>query len=185
MEIIPQAFTFRSEHLLNTIITPITVSSIDLKATQDATGLWDTGATGSMITSSLVKSLKLKPIGKKEVHGVHGKKITNSYYIVLEIYKDRVKIRLEVTECERLSNTGAEMLIGMDVIMLGDFAVTNCNNKTTMTYRIPPINEIDFVKDHNNRLKVNRLPSSSIPARNEKCPCGSGSKYKNCCGKNK
>ncbi len=158
---------------------------MDQKDSHSTTGLWDTGASGSMITSSLVKKLKLMPVGKMEVHGVNGKKITNLYYVVLEIYTNRVKIRLRVSECEKLSNTGAEMLIGMDVIMLGDFAITNYNNKTTMTYRIPSINEIDFVKDHNNRLKIMKMSSESKPARNDKCPCGSGSKYKNCCGKAK
>lgn len=35
----------------------------------------------------------------------------------------------------------------MDVIGLGDFAVTNHNQKTTWTFRLPSCDEIDFVKE--------------------------------------
>lgn len=38
------------------------------------------------------------------------------------------------------------MLVGMDIIGHGDFAVTNHNGKTIFTYRCPSTNQIDFVK---------------------------------------
>ena len=38
-----------------------------------------------------------------------------------------------------------DMVIGMDVISKGDFAITNKNEKTTFSFRIPSKEEIDFV----------------------------------------
>jgi hypothetical protein len=44
---------------------------------------------------------------------------------------------------------GAEALIGMDVIVNGDFAVTNYGGKTKMSFRVPSLADIDFVRDSN------------------------------------
>ncbi|MBK5203582.1 MAG: SEC-C domain-containing protein [Prolixibacteraceae bacterium] len=87
---------------------------------------------------------------------------------------------VSVTECESLG--AFDVLIGMDIIGNGDFAVSNLDGKTHMTFRLPSCENIDFVKN-----KVVRKPiiSSKAPGRNDSCPCGSGKKYKNCCGKNK
>ena len=41
---------------------------------------------------------------------------------------------------------GLDVLIGMDIITLGDFAVTNQNNVTTFSFRIPSLHTIDYSK---------------------------------------
>ena len=40
--------------------------------------------------------------------------------------------------------TGFDILIGMDIINRGDFAVTNRNGKTMFSYRYPSMAAIDF-----------------------------------------
>ena len=72
----------------------------------------------------------------------------------------------------------ADVLIGMDIIGRGDFAVTNKNDKTVFSFRIPSLECIDFVK-----IPYKETPVKSKPkiGRNDPCPCGSGKKYKNCC----
>jgi hypothetical protein len=183
MNIEPQAYTVRFTGVVNPIITKISLSCIKIRKKYQTQGLWDTGAYSSAITKSMANQMDLKPIGKVTVHGVHGAKLVDWYFIHLEFYKGNIKIQLRVTECDSLGNSGADLLIGMDVIMLGDFAISNFSEKTTMTFRVPSIKEIDFVKEFESSAKD--LSSSANPSRNEKCPCGSGSKYKNCCGKNK
>ena len=74
---------------------------------------------------------------------------------------------------------GADILIGMDIIGNGDFAVTNKDFKTVFSYRMPSIECIDFVKQPNSSSPQ----ISSKVGRNALCPCGSGKKYKRCCGK--
>ena len=44
--------------------------------------------------------------------------------------------------------------------------------------QLPPANVMEWTKE-----KDKGFPSLNI-GRNDKCPCGSGKKYKNCCGKN-
>ncbi len=46
-------------------------------------------------------------------------------------------------------NPNCEALIGMDVITLGDFSITNHNGSTCMSFRVPSGHEIDYVKNLN------------------------------------
>jgi len=76
--------------------------------------------------------------------------------------------------------TGCDVLIGMDIINQGDFAITQSDGKTTFSYRYPSIEQIDFVV----QKKPEPVQSTKI-SRISPCPCGSGKKYKKCCGLNK
>ena len=42
---------------------------------------------------------------------------------------------------------GFDSLIGMDIITLGDFTITNFKGKTCMSFRVPSQHEVDYVKD--------------------------------------
>lgn len=41
-----------------------------------------------------------------------------------------------------------EFIIGMSIINKGDFAITNVNNKTTMSFRSPSVARINFKKEY-------------------------------------
>jgi len=41
----------------------------------------------------------------------------------------------------------------MDVIGMGDFAVSNFNGKTSFTFRIPSVAEADFLKERQEQSK--------------------------------
>ena len=73
------------------------------------------------------------------------------------------------------------ILIGMDIISLGDFSVSNFNGKTQFTFRIPSQAHTDYVQVLKNQIPVTK--DKTYP--NDLCPCGSGKKYKKCCGRNK
>lgn len=144
----------------------------------ESKAIWDTGATNSVITEKLARELNLQPISKVNVVGVHGSEIKNAYLINIYLPSKVCINYARVTECKQLSGTDdLGMLIGMDIIGLGDLAVTNFN-KTVLSYRLPSKNEIDFLKDP----EINPVRSDKI-SRNSLCPCGSGKKYKKCCGK--
>jgi uncharacterized protein YchJ len=75
---------------------------------------------------------------------------------------------------------GYDIIIGMDIITLGDFALTNFEGKTKCSFRMPSMMEIDFVKKSHIETYIS---DDGKQGRNSKCHCGSGKKYKNCCGK--
>lgn len=70
----------------------------------------------------------------------------------------------------------------MDIIGQGDFAVTNYQGKTVFSFRMPAAECIDFVKQKDPAATSVKEPLPKV-GRNSPCPCGSGLKYKKCCGK--
>lgn len=105
-------------------------------------GVWDTGATGSCITQRIVDDLKLTPIGKSQISTANGLKIVNTYLVDVGL-PNNVIIPNIVVSCADLGSD-LDLLIGMDIISLGDFAITNVNGRTTFSFRLPSICVIDF-----------------------------------------
>lgn len=161
--IIPKTFSFTVNYrrITNVLGTSVAVFEVfdpekdKAKKGEEYFAIWDTGSTGSIITTKVVKSLKLSPIGKTKSMGVHGSKIVNAYLINLGLPNKAGVFGLRVTECSKLIGS-FDVLIGMDVIRFGDFAVTNFNGITIMSFRTPSIEQIDFVKSHPPSRQVRR-----------------------------
>ncbi len=68
---------------------------------------------------------------------------------------------------------GFGALLGMDVIALGDFSITNVDGRTWMSFRFPSRVGIDYV------VEEDRARFAGVRA-NDPCPCGSGKKFKKC-----
>lgn len=141
---------------------------------KEYSAIWDTGATNTVITRKVVDELGLKPIGIAQVSTAGGIRQCEVYLVSVFLPNRVVIAILRVTEG---NITGSDVLIGMDVISNGDFAVTNYQGKTTFSFRIPSQTTIDFVAPHQ--------ASSRKIGRNDPCPCGSRKKYKKCCGQGK
>lgn len=109
-------------------------------------GIWDTGATGTVISKKVVNDLKLKPVGMVEVHTANGTANQNQYLVNVILVNEVVIQGVKVTEAT-LRNT--DVLIGMDIITLGDLSITNFAGNTIMSYRIPSCHEVDFDSKRN------------------------------------
>lgn len=106
-------------------------------------GLWDTGASGTVISSEVAQKLGLKPIGKNKVFHAQGESIVNVYAINLYLPNQVGFPFIQVTEGVL---NGFDLLIGMDIITTGDFSITNLGGNTTFSFRVPSIANVDFVK---------------------------------------
>lgn len=150
-------------------------------------GIWDTGATSSAISSEVAKRCGLVPISKAIVHTAGGVVSQNVYLVDIELPNDVVMKSVRVTEIPQIN--GADALIGMDIMSMGDMALTHHNKKTIFTFRFPSVEDIDFVemiKIENEKIKKElerQQEQLLIKNGNKKCPCGSGRKYRYCCGK--
>jgi len=89
---------------------------------------------------------------------------TNTYLVNLYL-PPHVVINARVLEG---SIKGGDVLVGMDVISLGDFAITNHNNKTTWSFRLPSCYEIDFVKEIEVYNKKFKSPEQRRKERNKR-----------------
>ncbi|MCK9209954.1 MAG: aspartyl protease family protein [Ignavibacteriaceae bacterium] len=176
------ALTISSSGIARVITSPIVVENTKTAVKEQTLGIWDTGATNSAITKSLALKLGLVPISETMVKGVHGvKEGVNVYGVKIVLNNQNVVFTLPVTECDQLSDDDtSEFLIGMDVISKGDFAITNFQGQTVMTYRKPSIQRMDFVTEIRSHQSV---VVGKAQGRNDLCNCGSGKKYKFCHGK--
>lgn len=144
------------------------------------TGLWDTGATASVITSKVVEALGLQPIGMQKVFNANGSAIVGKYMVSLYMPNHVVFPYMAVTEG---SMKDADMLIGMDVISKGDFSLSNFGGKTTMTFRMPSMEAKNYVKEIGEYRKLLKIHEAWLRHGNNKCPCGSKKQWENCHGK--
>ena len=138
-------------------------------------GIWDTGATGSVITKKVADELGLIPTGQKEVHTATKSELKNTYLVNIYLPMKVVFQGIEVTEGVLYGDI--EMLIGMDIITSGDFVITHSQGKTKMSFGLPPIHSYDYVE------KINE--GNRLIEKKHICDCGSGKRYIYCHGKNK
>lgn len=158
-----KAFTFNYNQLVNVIKTPVKIKEnfdpstplIDLSGKTDLRipyldinqfmAIWDTGATGTFISQRVVDHLNLTVTGFKYVQGALGQPERMPTYDVSIYLPEGICITdLEVT----LADLGNEdVLIGMDIILGGDFTVTNKKRNTIFSFRFPSMGHIDFVKE--------------------------------------
>ena len=123
------------------------------------TVIWDTGATHSVITPNVVTACGLKSIGVQKVYHAQGVTDDVETFLVNILLPNNVGFPgLRVTLGELV---GADMLIGMDIISQGDFAVTNSNNRTKFSFRMPSMGDIDFVAESRKKNSQPRLTTPS------------------------
>ncbi len=148
------AFTSKSNNRLREIITNIGVSLPfivdDLEKTDNriyrTKALWDTGATNCVVTKQTAIDLNLKPISVCKVCHADGISFANVYLVNIYLPNNLVIPSIRVTECsDNAGNFG--VIIGMDVITMGDLSITNFDSKTTVSFRIPSVEIIDYVKE--------------------------------------
>lgn len=105
--------------------------------------LWDTGAMRSVVSKEVVRILGLIPIGQAKVYHTNGISIVKTYLIDILLPNAIGFSTVLVTE-GMLGDT--DVLIGMDVISKGDFAVTGNSGKTKFSFQVPSTHDIDFRK---------------------------------------
>jgi hypothetical protein len=132
------------------IIVPNTTTKNRYKA------IWDTGASGTVITQVIVDNLGLIPTGMSIVHTANGQARQNTYIIDISL-NEGITIKDVTVTCATAFSGGCNVLIGMDIISQGDFSITNFNGNTCMSFRKPSMHEIDFCT--NPKMKANSNPT--------------------------
>jgi hypothetical protein len=179
-EVQVHALTYNHSGIVNCITTPVEVKNISNGVTVQSSGIWDTGATNSVVTKLTAEALGLVPVTMATVRGVHGPKDVNVYFVNVTLNNRNITLNAQVTECDELSDDNSVgMLIGMNVITKGDFSITNFGGNTTMSFRVPSLQRIDYVQGIKSGTQIVK---DKPPGRNDLCHCGSGKKYKNCHG---
>lgn len=155
------AHTSRYSSRMRQIASQVTLETPDAypeKRTEEIVALWDTGASGSVISYSIAEKLGLQPSGMEKTCGVGGIRDCEVYDVVLHLNPYFRDIKLKVTSGKLHKDDGGPerseigFLIGMDLIGYGDF-FTGCyrdggETRTMFSYRAPTAHSpVDYLKE--------------------------------------
>jgi hypothetical protein len=124
-------------------INPAMVKDV-LNQAKKYLGIWDTGATNSVISQKVVNECALKPIGMTKVHSAT--EVTECETFLVSIILPN-KLGVPTVKVTKGLIAECDVLIGMDIIGSGDFAISHPDGQTIFSFRLPSSGAIDFVKE--------------------------------------
>lgn len=153
------------------------------KETDELNALWDTGAMTTCISEDMAERLGLTAVDSVPVIGANNEPFNAPVYAV-RLRMGRFVIPLVTVLGLPMKDSGHDVIIGMDVTTRGDFTLTNYQGKTTVSFREPSLERIDYVTELNIQNKCEKIHAVNMAKKlPDKCGCGSGKDYKNCHGK--
>ena len=128
--------TYKKEYttLVEDIMTECDIYSVNGRKLHTERAVWDTGADTTIISSRIVKELNLQPYKAGGISGIGGATGSNVYLVHVLVPTGDFVTSVEVMENDFQD---IDVLIGMDVIVFGDFLITNKDNMTTFQFRTP------------------------------------------------
>ena len=161
------AFVVDEKHISNRLKSNVTIH-FDGKQL-NVVALWDTGATNSCISRSVATTLSLVSNGSMPILTPSGDITVNTYLVDVTLPNDVYIPDIMVCDSE-IDNQGIGMLIGMDIITKGDFAVSNYNGKTVFSFRMPSESRLDFVSGikMSNLIMAKRTSSTGFSKKMKK-----------------
>jgi predicted aspartyl protease len=100
---------------------------------------WDTGANHSVISIRLKEQLNLIPIASETISGVGGPQLIEVVRLAVKLPNDLFVSSKRIGVCNIQSAHDIDMLIGMDIIQLGDFHISNTDGKTRFSFVMPSL----------------------------------------------
>lgn len=107
---------------------------------------WDTGATYCVISSEFIKRFGLISNKKHEIQSTFSSELKNAHCLDL-VLNHEVLVPIEASESDIIKKTGIDLLIGMEIICRGDFAISNYDGVICFSFRAPSKGLIDFGKE--------------------------------------
>ncbi len=177
------AFTVQADGRMAVLLLDIRIGPVSppgkkplAEAIHKCRAAWNTGIQRSRISDKMIRALGLQPDGRENGKG------PERYPV--DIYLPN-KIRFTPVFAERMDAPDVvppvDCIIGMDVIRHGDCSISHQDGKTMFSFRVPALGGVDYVKLA--PTPARRDVVTVAARRNQMCPCGSGRRYKNCCGK--
>lgn len=143
------AFTQTNPNFVRAIVTDAEVSCPHVNNPNaefvKTSALWDTGASNSVITPSLVSKLGLKPISQVKNRHAGGESIADVYMVDIALPNRLVIPNVRVSKCADQGDSFG-MIIGMDIISLGDFSVSGQQQRRMVSFCLPSSVYVDYVQ---------------------------------------
>lgn len=149
-----RSFTIKASGVLRQLATPCFVSlatkhmrAADRPPSRQFRSIWDTGATFSMVSQRVVHDLGLKTDGYVTLHHAGGEAVgVPTYRADFLLYNN---VQFADVRVGLVNVRDIDVIIGMDIINRGDFAVSNKDGSTSFSFRIPSVADFDFASEDN------------------------------------
>lgn len=142
MSVFTEKYTKIENRLLNKVV--LCANGI----VDQALAQWDTGATNTCISEEIATRYKLKPISFAQSKTPSGTLIAPIYLIDITLNNEVVFKNWSVMG-SKIGAQGIDVLIGMDIISKGDFAISNYDEKTQFSFRLPSQKDVDYKQELN------------------------------------
>ena len=138
-----KCFTCRFRWFARELKTEVAFSGIWAISREKFIAIWDTGATNTCISAKIAEKLNLTPVGYSKIYTAWGERNTEDYYVDIVLPNGVLVQHVRTTKADL---SGGDALIWMDIIGLGDFAISkDKNGNMIFSFIIPSQWEIDFV----------------------------------------
>ena len=122
----------------------------DKRINTDSMALVDTGSTGSCISRRFAVNAQLRAYKRSKIRGFQGISIVPVYCVDVLLPNGILFTNMDVAEFQ--SNNNFDFIIGMNILRMGDMALTNAKGDMVFSFRIPPSEtHIDFIKEEDNK----------------------------------
>lgn len=149
-----QAFTVKCYRKEQVLLVPVMVAPVWYHSPLPPAGhsvesvraLWDTGANTSSVSKALAERLGLAPVpaARATVRHMRGESVQAMYRVTIGLPGDIGIANLLVGELAEHLGAAYSFVVGMDVIGMGDCAITNSGGETWLSFRTPSAGGIDF-----------------------------------------
>jgi hypothetical protein len=140
-------FTVTYDEISQILESDVRIAAVGSAAGADelvnSPAIWDTGAMSTVIRPEVAARLELKTVSLTRISTPSGTKECKQYFVNLQLPNRIIVSNLLVAEAVPAN---CDVLIGMDIINFGDFAVSNFEGKTSFTFRMPSMQHIDFLR---------------------------------------
>lgn len=158
-----QAFSFDYPVKAAALYTPMRLFPASLNVPFDgkrqfieANALWDTGATSTMVTHNIARKMSLPQIDTMKITGVNSMEEKAPVYILDLLIPPNIAVMNTRVAAGNIGDD-IDILIGMDIIQMGDFNISNAGGKTKFSWCVPPhdnpVNLVEKSNKVNERLK--------------------------------
>lgn len=119
------------------IVTPVVIGNPNTGRKKEYLAMWDTGSTGTCITSRVAAALELEWKGWSDAIGMTGSKPVSVFEA--DVFIDSIDFNFVKAREMVDFNDGLNVVIGMDIIGNGDFSLTRqTDGSIRMRFQCPP-----------------------------------------------
>lgn len=180
MKVITEAFDVKKRQIILDCQVSIPSTPLDPNPPLlNIKAIVDTGCTVTSVSRNIIDQLAIPaPCGTSHsFDGASGEGTCTPYIIDLYLPKG---ITVKGMRVDCLDNMKPDMLLGMDILLLGDISISTGGGKGKFSFQVPATHSTDFEDEIN---KYKKIHLGNIRHGNNMCPCGSGRKWENCHGR--